>query len=130
MLAVWAAVWVFFLLWPFLKNPSGLRVALEFLRSDAEGRRALVYGEEFYEFLRFCQQKLPAGSTFHLVGIDYAAVEKVRAFYVLYPCLVSENPDYLLVYKKPGYEHEGTHLFAALDSARFILKKASSPPLP
>jgi hypothetical protein len=128
-LGLWIPIWIFFLISPILKNPGQLKVMMRLLQSDIEGRRAIVYGPEFYRFLQFCREKLPTGSTFRLVGVDYAAIEKVRAFYHLYPCLVSENPDYILVYNMPRYQQAGADLFAVLDPTHFILK-TSQPSLP
>jgi hypothetical protein len=122
LLGLWVLIWAFFLVWPVFRNSLQLGSILKVLLADEEGRRAASYGPDFYAFLRFCKEKLPAGAAFRLVGIDYAAVEKVRAFYFLYPCLVSENPDYILVYRQPDSQVEGAYLYAAMDPSRYILK--------
>lgn len=123
-LGLWVPVWLFFLVWPLGKNPAVWKDWIALMRSDADGRRAAAYGDEFYSFLRFCKGKLPEGSTFRLVGIDYASIAKVRAFYFLYPCLVSENAEYILVYETPGYWEENTREFALLAPGSFILRSS------
>jgi hypothetical protein len=99
------------------------------LRADTEARRTDVYGSEFVAFLRFCKEKLPAGSTFRLVGIDYASIEKVRAFYFLYPNLVAEHPQFILVYRSPGHQEANARLYASLNSGTFILR-STEPAIP
>jgi len=121
-LALWIPVWVFFLVWPLRKNPSRLVNEFKMFRADTEARRAEAYGEEFHAFLRFCRDRLPAGSTFRLVGIDYASIDKVRAFYFLYPSLVAEHAQFVLVYQAPGYREDNTHPYAFLNPGSFILR--------
>lgn len=122
-LALWIPVWIFFLVWPLRKDPSRLTKAVSLIGADTEARGADAYGEEFHAFLRFCKDRLPAGSTFRLVGIDYASIDKVRAFYFLYPRLVTEHAEFILVYKTPGYRENNTHLYASLNPGSFILRR-------
>jgi hypothetical protein len=125
-LALWLPVWVFFLIWPLRKDPSRVVRAFSLIGAGAEARRASAYGEEFHAFLQFCKQRLPAGSTFRLVGIDYASIDKVRAFYFLYPCLVAEQAQFILVYRTPGYREDNTHPCDHLNSGSFILRSVQS----
>jgi hypothetical protein len=126
-LALWVPVWIFFLAWPLAKDPARLTYAWRLFRASGEDRRAIVYGEELHEFLRFCKDRLPADSTFRLVGVDYASIDKVRAFYALYPRLVAaERAQFILVYRSPGYEENGAHPLAVLNSGSFILKTVPS----
>ena len=128
-LALWIPVWFFFLVWPLRRDPSRLLNAFSLIRADTEARRAGAYGEEFHAFLNFCKDRLPAGSTFRLVGIDYASIDKVRAFYFLYPSLVTEHAEFILVYKTPGYRENNTHPYASLNPSSFILR-SSQPAIP
>src|SRR5262245_46420139 len=96
------------------------------MRADTEARRSDAYGAELYAFLRFCKERLPAGSTFRLVGIDYASIDKVRAFYYLYPNLVAEQAHFILVYRSPGYQENNTYLYASLNSSHFILRHSQT----
>ena len=126
LLAFWIPVWIFFLVWPLCKDPSKWVNALRLIRADTEARRASAYGDEFYAFLRFCKDRLPADSTFRLVGIDYASIDKVRAFYFLYPSLVAEHAQFILVYRSPDYSESNAHLYASLNSGSFILRSTQT----
>ena len=128
-LALWIPVWVFFLAWPLRKDPSRLANTFKLIRADTEARRASAYGEEFYTFLRFCKDRLPVDSTFRLVGVDYASIDKVRAFYFLYPSLVSEHSQFILVYRTPTYREDNTRAYARLNEGSFILR-STSPAIP
>lgn len=121
-LALWMPVWVFFLVWPLQKDPSRLAHEFSLIGADTEARRADAYGSEFHAFLRFCKHRLPAGSTFRLVGVDYASIDKVRAFYFLYPNLVAEHAEFILVYRTPGYRENNTHPYAFQNPGSFILR--------
>ena len=123
LLALWIPIWVFFSSWPYVKSPSKFAETLSLLRGSLEERRAIVYGKQFYRFLTFCKEKLPAGARFQLADVEYASIDKVRAVYFLYPCLFSEDPEFVLVFGLPGFRQEGATLLASLDEGSFILKK-------
>lgn len=120
-------MWLFYWIWPVAKNPARLRTTLALLQGSVEDRRAVAYGSDLHQFLQFCKEKLPPGSTFRLVGIDDASIEKVRAFYFLFPCLVSKQAEYILVYNNPTYREGDARLFAALNPSRFILRAHGLP---
>ena len=128
-LALWIPIWAFFLGWPLFKNPSILVQSLSLLRADAETRRAWAYGEGFDTFLRFCKSRLPEGSRFRLVGVDYGSIDKVRAYYFLYPSIVDEHAEFILVYQTPGYRYDNTSLYGLLNPGCFILRSAQ-PAIP
>ena len=115
-------MWLFLLFWPGSRNRTLWKEYAVLVKGDAEQRRALIYGPDFVEFLDFCKHQLPAGSTFHLAGVDYKDIARVRAFYYLYPCLDSDSPQYTLVFRISGYEVAGSSTYAALDASRYILK--------
>ena len=71
----------------------------------------------------------PQARTFRLVGIDYASIDKVRAFYFLYPSLVTEHAQFILVYQTPGYHENNTHAYASLNRGSFILR-STQPAIP
>lgn len=127
-LTLWIPIWLFFLAWPIRKDPSKLSSAVSLVRADSETRRQTAYGQEFHRFLRFCKDQLPAGATFRLVGVDYASIDKVRAFYFLYPNVVAEHAQFILVYQTPGYREDDAHLYALLNSGSFILKSSTEIP--
>ena len=122
-------MWVFFLVWPLRKDPARLADTFRLMRADTETRRASAYGEEFHAFLRFCKDRLPTGSTFRLVGVDYASIDKVRAFYFLHPSLVAEHPQFILVYQSPDYRENNARLYTSLNSGSFILR-STQPAIP
>ena len=128
-LAVWIPVWVFFLIWPLRKDPAKVGSTFRLIRAGTEARQASAYGEEFHGFLRFCKEKLPPNSTFRLVGVDYASIDKVRAFYFLYPSVVAEHPRFILVYQTPAYLEDNTQVYARLNEGSFILR-STSPAIP
>ena len=128
-LGLWIPVWVFFLVWPLRKDPAKLANNFRLIRADTEARRASAFGEEFHTFLRFCKDSLPADATFRLVGVDYASIDKVRAFYFLYPSLVAEQAQFILVYKSPAYREDNAHAYARLNEGSFILRN-TSPAIP
>lgn len=121
-LALWLVVWALLWLKPFVKDPFLARKYVLLAQSDFEGRRAVIYGKDFYRFLQFCSAKLPAGSRFDIVGVEYTSIDRARAVYYLYPSLLSESPRFRLVYKTPHFSAENTMRYASLDEASFILQ--------
>jgi hypothetical protein len=119
---VWIFIWSFFFCRQFLFNPSFLIHYYHMALADAEERRAISYGFEFYRYLRFCKESLPAHSRFQLIGPLDWSLDRVRAHYYLYPHRLSDDPDFLLVYKTPLFRSNRTVLYAALDQESFILK--------
>jgi hypothetical protein len=117
-------LWLFFLLWPNARNRDLWLEYATLIPSDAETRRAAIYGGDFFEFLEFCKRSLPVGSTFRLVGVTSQDIARVRALYYLYPCLQSESPLYTLVYRAPGFRQEGASICAALDTSRYVLRNS------
>jgi hypothetical protein len=119
---VWAVLWAFFILRElFLKdNISGYRALLA---STLEGKRSYVTGEELYRFLMFCSDKVPSGASYFIEGLDEGSIESRRSVYYLYPRLKSEEPDFILVYGKPGASRDGYRFFAGLDGSNYILRK-------
>lgn len=119
---VWVLLWFFFACRQFWLRPSFLNYYYHMVLADAEGRRAMTYGPEFYRFLHFCNESLPPRSRFQLIGPPDWSIDRVRAHYYLYPHRLSDDPDYLLVYKTPLFRPNGSVLLAALDQESFILK--------
>ena len=119
---VWVLLWLLFACRQFWRSPSFLSYYYQLVLADAEGRRAISYGSEFYRFLRFCNQSLPPGSRFQLIGPPDWSIDRVRAHYYLYPLRLNDNPYFLLVYKSPLFRSNKAIMFAALDQESFILK--------
>jgi hypothetical protein len=121
-LLVWILVWLISFFRYYVFNPSLLSQYCQLVRTDGEGRRAIVYGIEYCHFLNFCRESLPAHSRFKLVGPPESSLDRVRAHYYLYPLRISDNPDFLVVYKDPSFKTNNTVLFASWDRDSFILK--------
>ena len=123
-LIVWIVLWIFFTAKSFVveKDKSTLKDYVNLLRADWEGKRAIVFGRDFYEFLKFCKAKLPPGASYEIIGIAKDSIDLPRLIYYLYPCVESPGPDYILVYKKPGFSKEGAYPYALFDKESFILK--------
>ena len=119
---VWILSWSFLFCRQFLFSPSFLNWSYHLALADAEGRQAIAYGFEFYQFLAFCRKSLPDHSRFQLIGPLDWSLDRVRAHYYLYPHRLSDNPDFILVYKTPSFQSNKTVPYAALDRESFILK--------
>lgn len=128
LLAFWIPIWVFFWIWPLRKDPSRLVNTLKLIPANSEARQASAYGQKFHAFLRFCKDRLPPGCTFRLIGVDYASIDKVRAFYFLYPSVVAEHAQFILVYQTPTFHEDNTYAYARLNEGSFILR--SQPAIP
>jgi len=121
-LLIWILIWLFLFCRQYLLNPSFLSRYYHLALADAEGRREISYGAEFYRYLKFCEKSLPARSRFQLIGPEDWSLDRVRAHYYLYPLRLSDDPDFLLVYKTPRFRPNATVLYASLDKDSFILK--------
>lgn len=119
---IWVALWIFFVLREmFIK--SNFKDYNALLHRTSEGRRAYVTGERLYEFLTFCNDKLPEGANYMWVKTDKEDLARRRSTYYLYPHLETENAQFLLVYDNPGIARDDYEFFAGLDDSRYILKK-------
>lgn len=119
---VWMILWIWFVIRDlFLKdNINSYRVLIT---RSLEGKHSYVTGDRLYEFLAFSTGSLPAGASYNFTGIEPDSIENRRAVYYLYPLIQQENPDYILVYGRPGFEEEGYALAAKMDESRYILKR-------
>ena len=122
LILVWILSWTFLFCRQFLFSPSFLNRSYHLALADGEGRQAITYGLEFYRFLAFCKKSLPAHSRFQLIGPPDSSLDRVRAHYYLYPHRLSNNPDFILVYKTPSFQSNKALPYAALDLESFILK--------
>lgn len=123
-LAVWVLTWLFFRVRGFIvqKEKSTVKDYVRLIYADWEGKRAIVFSEDLYEFLKFCKTNLPAKASYGIIGIPEDSIDLPRMIYYLYPSLYNQNPDFILVYKKPGFEEKDTYIYASLNKESFILK--------
>ncbi len=125
---LWIGIWGLFWVRPFFIGKSEFTKNLRLFRLSFEERREVVYGRDLYCFLRFCKSQLPVGSRYRLVGLESLSLDFARAVYDLYPCLLSGEPEYLLVYKQPQFIADHFERSAFLDEDSFILKVQSRTP--
>ena len=125
---LWIGIWGLFWVRPFFTGKSEFTQNLRLLPLSFEARREAVYGRDLYRFLKFCKSQLPAGSRYRLVGLESLSLDFARSVYDLYPCLLSGEPEYLLVYKQPQFQADHFARSAFLDADSFILKVQSRTP--
>lgn len=119
---LWVIIWVFFTLREiFVKG--NLRDYKILLCRSLEGKRAYVTGDRFYEFIRFCNDKLPGRATYRWVKTDKPDLSRRRATYYLYPHLEAEDAQFLLVYDEHDVPKDSYEAFTTLDDGRYMLKK-------
>lgn len=121
-LAVWVVIWALFLVRPYFKNKLFNEYAA-LARLSPDDKRAYVTGRQLYEFIKFCNGRTGAPSTYKIIGLEKDPLDYRRAVYYLYPNTDSASPEFLFVYKVKGYSDSGYDLFAALDDERYILKR-------
>jgi hypothetical protein len=120
--AIWVAVWLVFFSQQVLWGRKLINECPHLIQSNTEQRRAEAYGEDYYAFLRFCQANLPHNTRFQLVGPPEWSVDRVRAHYFLYPSLVSEKPEFILVYKTPTFQAKKATQIATLSRESYVLR--------
>ena len=125
---VWVALWAFYTVRELVKSRSqdSLKDYITLASRSLEGKRSYVTGDKFYEFISFCDKKLPARASYKWFGVDDLTLEERRATYYLYPHLKKKGgADFILVYMsaEPESIKRGYELFARLDDSRYILKK-------
>jgi hypothetical protein len=123
-LAAWVLMWLFFNVRDLIveKDKSILKDYISLVSADWEGKRAIVFGKDLYEFLKFCEANLPLGASYEIIGIAEDSIDLPRLIYYLYPSIKKRDADFILVYKKPGFSKEGAYSYALLDKGSFILK--------
>lgn len=120
--AAWVIIWIFFDMREiFIKN--NLRDYKVLVSRSLDGKRSYVTGDRFYEFLTFCNDRLPRGSGYMWVKTDKEDLDRRRATYYLYPNMEREDAPFILVYNEPGLTKSGYTIFAKLDESRYILIK-------
>jgi len=121
--SVWIILWAFFNIRElFIKgNINDYNILLH--RATLDDKRAYVTGDRLYEFIRFCNDKLPPKATYRWVEADKGDHSRRRFTYYLYPHLEMNDARFILVYDNRDVPKNGYEIFAALDDNRYILKK-------
>lgn len=123
--AVWIILWISFNLREIVAK-GNMRDYKVLAQMSSEGKRAYVTGNDLYEFLVFCNDKLPEGASYQWVKTDKADHARRRATYYLYPHLEKEDADFILVFNEPFSIQSDYEIFSKLDDARYILKRKKS----
>jgi hypothetical protein len=119
---LWLAVWIVLLGKALIGNRAATRETLQLLWEAQEARQRQSYGEELYEFSQLCRRTLPETARFEIVGLERGSQDHSRLVYLLYPRVLSEQPEYLLVYQSPLYGRPDSHRLASLGDGNFILR--------
>ncbi len=121
-IAIWVIIWVSLNIREIVAK-GNFRDYKILAHRSLDGKRAYVTGDSLYEFLVFCNDKLPAGATYRWTKTDKSDHARRRATYYLYPHMEAEDAEFMLVFEDPfraGSEYE---MYSKLDDARYILKK-------
>ena len=123
-LAVWLALWVVFFL---RENKDGeYKEFFDLTGKGLEEKRAYLLGEDFYDFLKFCQENVPPEARYKFAGLKPFAIEEVRAIYYLAPRkAVEEDYDYIFVYGEGVTPEKDFKKSAQMKSGAYILKRVS-----
>ena len=75
------------------------------------------------DLLKFAKNNIPENASYKFSGVNELSIQGRRGVYYKYPALKKENPEYIIVYDKPGFKKDGFRIFQKLDNGRFLLKK-------
>ena len=118
----WVVLWLSFTARELFRK-GHLYDYAELATRSLEGKRSYVSEDRFYEFLVFCNARLPESASYRLLGVDPVSHAQRRASYYLYPHLEEGGAGFVLVYDEPAAPKEGYEVFAILDDTRYILKE-------
>jgi hypothetical protein len=119
---LWLAIWIFLLTKSAISNFAGVRQTLDLFWETPEERLQQSYGKELYEFYKLCQRILPETARFDIVGLERGAQDHSRLVYLLYPRVLSDRPEYLLVYHSPSHNRPNAHRIVSFDNGDLILQ--------
>lgn len=120
--AAWLVLWVIFLI---REDKDGQYGTLRYLYTHGyDDKLRHIMGNGLYEFLIFCRQNIPEGSTYELTGFERFSVSEVRARYFLWPLKdVGENADFKIVYGKEGARSADYKEYKRYSDTGYILVK-------
>jgi len=121
-LVVWTVLWVSFTVRELFRKGYYYDYK-ELMRRDLDGKRAYVTGDSFYQFIAFCNKKLPAGVPYSWRGVEDGSLAKRMATYYLYPHLEAEGAPFILAYNIRTAHENGQVLCARLDDTRAIFMR-------
>lgn len=101
-LAIWVALWAFFLI--RADKPGQYRALFDLYSLKSEAKMRYVTGEKLYDFLLSCRGSMPEGATYELSGFKKFSIDEVRARYLLWPFKAGESEaDFGIICGEKGY---------------------------
>lgn len=88
-----------------------------------EQKHAYIIGKELYDFLLFCETKLPPRQKVSLIA-NFKGYSYYKFRYYLYPHRISADADYIIVYNNKSFYKEGYSTFAQFDETSRILRRS------
>lgn len=118
---VWVAIWLLFLVRGLAKGE--LRDYKNLFGMTLEEKSAYVTGEEFYEFISFCNKVIPGDSDYKVEANYDRSLDYFSFAYYIYPSLRNlYNPEYIACYKTK-FAKKGYRSIASLSNDKYILRK-------
>jgi len=99
---VWIALWAHFIIRNLVRKGYINHYKI-LLSRDVDGKRSYAYGDQLYEFLKYCKSSMPEGSTYDIIGIIEGSIDQRRIAYYLYPDLCAKDAKYLLIFDGGKY---------------------------
>jgi hypothetical protein len=125
---IWLASGVFFMICDFKNKYRLYDVPLVF---PPEYERAAFAEQDFYQFLKFCDKKIPEGKDVRWELSEDKFLRKdvhfSKAYYYLYPRNYRVDADYIIVYGKKGYSApSGYTVFAEFGKNAYVFIKSQT----
>lgn len=120
---IWVFIWLLFFIRGFLL--VDYKIFKNSLVKDIEGKRRYLMKEGLYDFIVFCQKRIPEKDDYTFVYNPKALdpVERSRAAYYLYPRKMREGAPYIMVFGVSGYGKRGFEFLDKFNETSFILHK-------
>lgn len=120
--AVWALLWMFFLVREGKKNQYA-DLKYMYTHGYTDKVRYLL-GEDLADLLSLSAIYLPEGATYDIEGFKRFSIDEVRARYYLWPFMrVAEDPDFIIVYGGLKDVPDGYDNYVSAGSSGRILKR-------
>lgn len=118
---VWVFMWLLFLVRGLIKVE--IRDYRNLLGKTLEEKRAYVTGNEFYDFILFCEKEIPRNSTYSVEAKYDQSLDYFSFAYYIYPAMRDiDNPEHIVCYKT-GFLKRGYSKAASLANDKYILKR-------
>jgi hypothetical protein len=122
---IWVLIWLVFFVRGFIL--TDYKVFKKCLTKSVEEKRRCMMKEVLYDFIVFCQGRIPKDSDFTFVcdrqRLDPTEISRVT--YYLYPRRPKDPAPYIIVFGVEGYKKAGFEMMEKFGSASFILRKVN-----